>query len=114
MEYKNKYGTVEKIEADRIIIDGDAILTDTNFSIERVNRSGAIVGDRVEFNFKDKTGELIFLRVLERGRGKFGTFRVFDYSPGDRVVLPESRGEMAQLSLASHDACEEWSDGDHP
>jgi hypothetical protein len=67
MSYNNKTGIVTAIEDDAIFIDNDMFLTDTKRSKERMAQTCPQVGDKVEFNFNEKTGDLIYLRMFIPG-----------------------------------------------
>ena len=117
-DYQNKTGMVTKIEDETIYIDDDPFLTDTRMSRQRVENAKAKVGDEVIFNFNKKTGELIYLQVkksvgtlklISSHSDSHGTFRVFS---GNRVILPECGGEMANMFRDSHDGYEEWSNNE--
>ena len=122
MEYKNKRGKITTIDEGIIHIDGDPILTDTDRSRERVLRAKPFVGARVEYNFHSKTGELIYLRVLnpyyegteskEYYSCNLKKKKPQSYGTNDFIFGLGGGGEMANMALMSHDPYDEFWDGD--
>jgi hypothetical protein len=108
--YKNRHGKVTSIEEDSIHIDGDLFLADRSYSRERVERANLSVGDEVEFNFNEKTGEIIYLqnkttfknRCIEDHMRYYGSAQEFPFG---------GSGEMANLFLSSHDPMDEFESG---
>jgi hypothetical protein len=107
--YKNQIGKVTSIEDDSIHIDGDLFLSDRSYSKERVARANLRIGDEVTFNFNEKTGEIIYLQNKTKRTGK----KVRSCLSSNEYGGPfGGGGEMANLTLESHDLYDEWADGD--
>ena len=121
--FDNGHGVVKAItENELIVIDDEAIPINNPKSQRIMDISKVDLGDSVEYNTNSATGELIYLRVLDRapkippsahgesvffgdrdGNGESES-RIFGYYVGG--------GEMANMTLASHDPYDEWADGD--
>lgn len=112
VEYKNKTGTITKIEDGMVFINGDPILTDTERSRERMRCAKPKVGDNVRFNIHDKTGELIYLQVFV-GSGLQQNYERRSYGTNFPIFGLGGGGEMANMALDSHDPYDEWSEGEY-
>jgi hypothetical protein len=124
MKYNNKTGIVTAITEDEtLFVDGEPIPIDSSKSQKIFGVSRVEIGDEIEYNVNSFTGDLIFMRVKNRhGRSEVGNAffdpedtrdgRFVSFPPGSRVILPGGRGEMANLTLMSHDPYDEWADGD--
>jgi hypothetical protein len=119
MDYKNKTGTVTAIRLKEIEIDGDVFFTESQRAQDIIEWSKVEVGDEVEFNYRANYGdELIYLRVTKQHdppkKSVYQSAREFcsreseDHVAGYYV----GGGEMANMTLASHDPYDEWADGD--
>ena len=111
--YKNKYGKVTSIEEDSVHIDGDLFLADRPYSKERLERAHLNIGDEVEFNFNEKTGEIIYLQnktawLKKRASGLSYAHQSANHEFGGMFG---GNGEMANLFLGSRDPMDEFESG---
>lgn len=114
-EYKNYKGIIEDVLSDNVIIDSEMVLVDTPKSRKIFDISRADIGDSVEYNINVSTGELIFIKVINRKSDtkKSRYVERYDSDSEDRVCgYYRGGGEMANMCLASHDPYDEWADGD--
>lgn len=116
--YNNKVGKVTAIRLKEIEIDGDTFFTESQRAQDIIEWSKVEVGDEVEFNYRANCGdELIFLKVIKQHdppKPKPTPCRSYREDVNDDHVAGYYRGggEMANMTLASHDPFDEFMDGD--
>jgi hypothetical protein len=114
MDYTNKKGIVTAITDDELmVIDGETVFINTAKSQRIMDISRVDLGDSVEYNTNSVTRELIYLRVMVPAPNRRVGSTSFREEGKDRVAgYYVGGGEMANMTLASHDPYDEWADGD--
>jgi hypothetical protein len=112
LNYDNRIGIVRHIGVSDIQIDDNHIPLN-QFGERIIDRNHPEVGDTVGFNVNSSNGTLIYLCIINKGKQaklpkppRYGSHDCQNVCCGQ-----DGGGEMADMSLASQDAYEMFSDG---